>query len=84
MILVAELQLVINMKIWVEVPDSWKEKIETATRLEGWEKRTDYVRELIKKDLVSKGLLGVKAVVDSSSSLHSSVKEVREEGGETR
>ena len=26
--------------------------------IEGWEKRSDYLRELIKKDLVAKGLLG--------------------------
>jgi hypothetical protein len=31
--------------------------------MEGWEKETDYIRELIKKDLVAKGLLGVKLEV---------------------
>jgi len=46
------------MRIWVEVPDLWKDKITKATEIEGWEKKTDYIRELIKKDLVSKGLLG--------------------------
>ena len=46
------------MKVWVEVPNIWEELIEKAMRMEGWEKRTDYIRELIKKDLVSKGLLG--------------------------
>jgi hypothetical protein len=46
------------MKVWVEIPSIWDELIKKAMVLEGWEKRTDYIRELIKKDLVSKGLLG--------------------------
>lgn len=46
------------MKIWSEVPDSWKNAIQKAIEIEGWETISAYIRELIKKDLVSKGLLG--------------------------
>lgn len=47
------------MKLWTDVPNSWEELIEKAMKIEGWEKRSDYLKELIKKDLVSKGLLGM-------------------------
>lgn len=46
------------MKVWVEVPEFWEELLEKAAKMEGWSKRTDYIRELIKKDLKAKGLLG--------------------------
>lgn len=46
------------MKVWVEVPEFWGELLERAARMEGWSKRTDYLRELIKNDLKAKGLLG--------------------------
>jgi len=46
------------MKVFVEVPDFWDELLEEAKKMEGWGKRTDYIRELIKKDLKAKGLLG--------------------------
>ena len=48
------------MKVWVEVPEFWDELLEKAARMEGWSKRTDYLRELIKNDLKAKGLLGVQ------------------------
>uniref|UniRef100_UPI0025BA57E8 hypothetical protein n=1 Tax=Archaeoglobus sp. JdFR-39 TaxID=1934996 RepID=UPI0025BA57E8 len=50
----------VSMKLQVVVPDRWKDLIEQAKNIEGWEKETDYIRELIKKDLVAKGLLGVR------------------------
>ena len=46
------------MRVWADVPDRWRELIEQAKEIEGWEKLSQYIRELIKKDLVSKGLLG--------------------------
>jgi|GEM_PF-2969229 hypothetical protein len=42
------------MKVWVEVPEFWDELLEKAARMEGWSKRTDYLRELIKNDLKAK------------------------------
>ena len=45
--------------MWGEVPDSWDDKIRKAMRIEGWDTISAYIRELIKKDLVSKGLLGI-------------------------
>lgn len=48
------------MKIWTMVPDRWEKLIEEAMEIEGWEKPAHYLRELIKKDLVEKGLLGRK------------------------
>lgn len=48
------------MRVWVVVPRSWEDIVDKAMRVEGWEKVSDYLRELIKKDLVSKGFLGVK------------------------
>ncbi len=53
------------MKLGVDVPDEWEEMIEKAMRMEGWKKFSPYIRELIKKDLVSKGLLGVRNNNDS-------------------
>ncbi len=47
------------MKVSADVPDLWDKKIKTAMEIEGWETVSAYIRELIKKDLVSKGLLGV-------------------------
>ncbi|ADB58794.1 hypothetical protein [Archaeoglobus profundus] len=75
------------MKVCSDVPEGWKPLIEKAMKIEGWETVSAYVRELIKKDLVSKGLLGFQSsfLNSSSSSLHSSKKEVGEEekaGGE--
>jgi hypothetical protein len=51
------------MRVWVTIPGRWDELIKQAMEMEGWEKETDYIRELIKKDLVAKGLLGVKLEV---------------------
>ena len=48
------------MKIWVEVPNGWKEPIKKAMQIRGWEKRTDYIREVLKEDLEALGLLGVR------------------------
>ncbi|AEA47884.1 hypothetical protein [Archaeoglobus veneficus] len=48
------------MRVYTSVPNGWKDLIEDAKEIEGWEETSDYLRELIKKDLVSKGLLGVK------------------------
>jgi len=59
MLQVAKLLQVTAMRVWTEVPDSWKEPLEKACKLEGWERISQYLRELIKKDLKEKGLLGV-------------------------
>ncbi len=48
------------MKLGTDVPNTWKELIRRAMKIEGWKTVSAYIRELIKKDLVSKGLLGVK------------------------
>ena len=48
------------MRVWVTVPDLWDDLIEKAKKMEGWEKETDYISELIKQDLVAQGLLGVQ------------------------
>lgn len=48
------------MKLQVVVPDKWEELTEQIKEMEGWEKETDYIRELIKNDLKAKGLLGVQ------------------------
>jgi len=47
------------MKVSSDVPDGWKDLIEKAMKIEGWDTISAYIRELIKKDLVSKGLLGM-------------------------
>ncbi len=47
-------------KVWADVPERWKPLIEKAKEIEGWDSLSAYIRELIKKDLASKGLLGVK------------------------
>lgn len=47
-----------NMRLWTEVPEIWEDKIEKALEIEGWERPAQYIRELIKNDLKSKGLLG--------------------------
>ena len=46
------------MKVCSDVPEKWDEKIRKAMEIEGWDTVSAYIRELIKKDLVSKGLLG--------------------------
>ncbi len=46
------------MKLQVVVPDKWEKLIDQAKEMEGWERETDYIRELIKNDLKAKGLLG--------------------------
>ena len=56
------------MKVWSDVPASWKPLIKKAMKIEGWETLSAYIRELIKKDLVSKGLLGLKNCCKSESS----------------
>ena len=45
------------MRVWAEVPDVWEEPLKKACRMEGWERLSHYIRELIKKDLKEKGLL---------------------------
>ncbi|AGK60969.1 hypothetical protein Asulf_00965 [Archaeoglobus sulfaticallidus PM70-1] len=45
-------------KVWADVPERWKPLIKKAKDIEGWDSLSAYIRELIKKDLVSKGLLG--------------------------
>jgi len=45
------------MKVWVEVPEFWRELLDRAAKMEGWGKRTDYLRDLIRNDLKKKGLL---------------------------
>jgi len=49
-----------GFRVYSTVPDSWREPIKIAKKIEGWDDTSDYIRELIKKDLASKGLLGVK------------------------
>ena len=49
-----------GFRVYSTVPESWRELIKIAKEIEGWEDTSDYIRELIKKDLVAKGLLGVK------------------------
>ena len=46
------------MKLGTDVPDEWEELIKKAMEIEGWKKVSPYIRELIKNDLKSKGLLG--------------------------
>jgi len=53
------------LKVWGEVPESWGDLIRKAMKIEGWDTVSAYIRELIKKDLVSKGLLGMpKSVLE--------------------
>ncbi len=52
-------------RVFSTVPDGWEDLIEEAKKIEGWKEVSDYIRELIKKDLVSKGLLGVRNNSDS-------------------
>ncbi len=47
--------------MWTEVPAEWEELIERAMKIEGWVRKSQYFRELIREDLKRKGLLGVKA-----------------------
>ncbi|MFO7966079.1 MAG: hypothetical protein R6U44_00575 [Archaeoglobaceae archaeon] len=49
------------MKAQGDVPESWRNLIEKAKEIEGWETNSAYVKELIKKDLVSKRLLGINS-----------------------
>ena len=49
-----------SVKLVTLIPKRWKKLIEEAMEIEGWEKPAHYLRELIKKDLVEKGLLGRK------------------------
>jgi hypothetical protein len=44
----------------------WEGLIRKAMRIEGWDTISAYIRELIKKDLVAKGLLGAKSVLIDS------------------
>ena len=48
------------MRLWADVPERWKPLIHRAKEIEGWNSLSAYIRELIKKDLVAKKLLGVK------------------------
>jgi metal-responsive CopG/Arc/MetJ family transcriptional regulator len=60
------------MKMWTEIPDHWEDLVDKAKKIEGWKKRSQYFRELIKKDLASKGLLGKNGQIVE----HSEDKEV--------
>ena len=51
---------VVVVRLWADVPERWKPLIHRAKEMEGWNSLSAYIRELIKKDLASKGLLGVK------------------------
>jgi len=55
------------LKVWVDVPDFWHELMDKAAKMEGWDKRTHYLRELIKNDLRRKGLLGTTVVIDDEA-----------------
>ena len=57
------------MKVCSDVPDGWREKIKKAMEIEGWERISHYVKELIKKDLVSKGLLGKNGQIEEETVL---------------
>jgi len=46
-------------KVWADVPPKWIDLIKKAKEIEGWDSLSAYIRELIKKDLVEKGLLGI-------------------------
>ena len=70
------------MKVWSEVPNGWKPLIEKAMKIEGWETVSAYVRELIKKDLVSKDLLGFQS--SSHRVLNGSSSSCQREEGEER
>ena len=52
----------LHTKVWVEVPEFWEEALDRAAKMEGWGKRTDYIRDLIRNDLKRKGLLGRTAI----------------------
>ncbi|WP_290624084.1 MULTISPECIES: hypothetical protein [unclassified Archaeoglobus] len=54
------------MKVCSDVPEMWEGLIRKAMRIEGWDTISAYIRELIKKDLVAKGLLGAKSVLIDS------------------
>ncbi len=45
------MQPVVDMRIYAEVPDEWRELIEKAVKMGGWRKKSDYLRELVKKEL---------------------------------
>lgn len=40
------------------MPDAWEKLLERACAQEGFEKISEYVRHLIRKDLKAKGLIG--------------------------
>jgi hypothetical protein len=48
------------LKVWTEVPAEWEELIERAMKIEGWVRKSQYFRELIREDLKRKRLLGIK------------------------
>jgi len=54
------------LKVCSDVPEMWEGLIRKAMRIEGWDTISAYIRELIKKDLVAKGLLGAKSVLIDS------------------
>ncbi len=55
------------MKVWSEVPNKWKPLLKKAMDIEGWDTLAAYIRELIKKDLTNKGLLGNNKTMASDS-----------------
>ena len=54
------------MKVCSDVPEMWEEPIRKAMRIEGWDTVSAYIRDLIRKDLKRKGLLGAKSVLIDS------------------
>jgi len=52
-----------------DIPNKWGELIDRAKELEGWDNRAQYVRELIKRDLEKKGLLGKNGQIEENTVL---------------
>ena len=51
------------MKVWGEVPESWRDLIRKAMKLEGWDTISAYIRDLIREDLKRKGLPSMRSVL---------------------
>ena len=54
------------MKVWGEVPESWRDLIRKAMQIEGWDTISAYIRDLIREDLKRKDLIGAKSVLVDS------------------
>jgi len=57
------------MEVGTDIPNKWGELIDRAKELEGWDNRAQYVRELIKRDLEKKGLLGKNGQIEENTVL---------------